>query len=173
MALDTARDDALLAAMAASPPSPLFLSVYTGQILPTASTKIKSPPPMRPSPSQLSRETLIAAGHGPCGWGLKSQQKAGLSSRGSTRGSRAGAAHQGARGGVAAPLAGQRWSQPARQPLPAPPPQPRAPHGAQAEVGAARGGGRPSQTNATIASIALVRKSLAWITGIVPLVSTD
>jgi hypothetical protein len=51
MALDTARDDVLPAAMAASPPSPPVLSVYTSQILPTASTKIKSPPPKRPSPS--------------------------------------------------------------------------------------------------------------------------
>jgi hypothetical protein len=34
MALDTARDDALLVAMAASPPSHLFLSVYTVQIPP-------------------------------------------------------------------------------------------------------------------------------------------
>jgi hypothetical protein len=171
MALDTARDDALLAAMAACPPSPLFLSVYTAQILPTASTKIKSPPPKRSSPSQLCHEPLIAAGHGPCGWGLKSQRKAGLSSRGSARGSRARAAHQGARGGVAAPLADQRRSQLARQPL-STPPRPRAPHRAQAEVGATRGGGRPSQTNATIAFIALIRKILAWITWIVLLVST-
>jgi hypothetical protein len=34
MALDTARDDALIAAMADSPPSPLSLSIYTGQIPP-------------------------------------------------------------------------------------------------------------------------------------------
>jgi hypothetical protein len=76
MALDTTRDDALLAAMAASPLSPMFLSVYTGQILPTASTKIKSSPPKRLSPSQLCREPLVATSHGPCGWGLKSQRKA-------------------------------------------------------------------------------------------------
>lgn len=42
-----------------------------GQILPTPSTKIKSPPPKRPSPSQLCPEPLLAAGHDPFGWGLK------------------------------------------------------------------------------------------------------
>jgi hypothetical protein len=76
-----------------------------------------------------------------------------LSNREIAHGSRAGAARRALVVVSRHPWLASGGATTARQPLPAPPPpRPRAPHGAQAEVGAARGGGLPSQTNATIAS---------------------